>query len=105
VWLALSPWALGYQDDPNAMGSAVMAGLALIAVALGAIFAPRSWEEWSLALIGLFVIASPWLLGFNDQPAVMRHAVLTGLAVVVLAAWTLLTDRHRGTWSGSGAAS
>ena len=36
--------------------------------------------------------------------AVMRNAVLTGLAVVVLAAWTLLSGRDAGTWSGKGAA-
>jgi hypothetical protein len=104
AWLALSPWALGYRGDPNAMGGAVIAGLALMAVALGAMFAPRAWEEWALALIGLFAIASPWLLRFHDQPAVMRNAVLTGLAVVVLAAWTLLSGRDAGTWSGKGAA-
>ena len=46
AWLALSPWALGYRGDPNAMGGAVIAGLALMAVALGAMFAPRAWEEW-----------------------------------------------------------
>ena len=104
AWLALSPWALGYQADPNAMGGAVIAGLALMAVALGAMFAPRAWEEWALALIGLFAIASPWLLGFTDQPAVMRNTVLTGIAVVVLAAWTLLSGRGTGSWSGKGAA-
>ena len=104
MWLALSPWALGYQGDTTAMSSAVIAGVVLMAVALGAIFVPRAWEEWTQALIGLFVIASPWLLGFDDQQTVMRNAVLTGIAVVLLAAWTLLTDKDHGTWTDKSAA-
>ena len=104
VWLALSPWALGYQGDATTMTSAVIVGVALIAVALGAIFVPRAWEEWTQGLIGLFLMASPWLLGFNDRQAIMRNAVITGLAVVALAAWTVLTDKDHGSWSGKGAA-
>ena len=34
----------------------------------------------------------------------MRNAVITGLAVVALAAWTVLTDKDHGSWSGKGAA-
>lgn len=104
VWLALSPWALGYQGDATAMSTAVITGVVLMAVALGAIFEPRAWEEWTQALIGLFLIASPWLLGFDDRQAVMRNAVITGIAVVALAAWTLLTDKDHGTWRGKSAA-
>jgi len=104
VWLALSPWAIGYQGDATAMTNAVIVGVALIAVALGAIFVPRAWEEWTQGLLGLWLIASPWLLGFNDQQTVMRNAVLTGMAVVALAAWTLLTDRGQRTWTDKSAA-
>ena len=104
VWLALSPWAIGYQGDATAMTNAVIVGVALIAVALGAIFVPRAWEEWTQGLLGLWLIASPWLLGFNDQPAVMRNAVITGIAVVALAGWTLLTDKDFGTLGDKGAA-
>ena len=104
VWLALSPWALGYQGDATVMSTAVITGVVLMAVALGAIFVPRAWEEWTQAVIGVFLIASPWLLGFNDQQTVMRNAVITGIAVLALAAWTLLADRGEGTWTGKSAA-
>ena len=55
-------------------------------------------------MAGVFLIASPWLLGFDDRQAVMRNAVITGIAVVALAAWTLLTDKDHGTWRGKSAA-
>ena len=101
AWLVLSPWALGFQADTPAMANAVVLGLALIAVALGALVAPREWEEWVEGALGLWLIASPWLLGFNGAPTTMRNAVLSGVAVVALALWTLVTAedfslaRHR----------
>ena len=61
-------------------------------------------ELRSRRVAGVFLIASPWLLGFDDRQAVMRNAVITGIAVVALAAWTLLTDKDHGTWRGKSAA-
>lgn len=96
AWLVLSPWAVGYRADTPAMANAVILGLALIAVALGAVFAPSAWEKWTEGAFGAWLIASPWLLRFGDQAPAMRTAVLTGVAVVVLALWTLATDKEHG---------
>ena len=65
VWLVLSPWALGYQSDLTAMANAVIVGLLLVAAALGAIFLPRAWEEWTEGVLGLWLAISPWALGFS----------------------------------------
>jgi hypothetical protein len=55
---------MGYVGETTAMGNALVVGLALIAVALGAILVPRAWEEWSEAALGLWAMTSPWVLGF-----------------------------------------
>lgn len=89
AWLAASPWALGYQADTPATTSAVLAGLALLAVAVGATVALR-WGEWAACLIGLWLMASPWVLAINDHRAATRNAVAVGAAVVALALWSLL---------------
>ena len=91
AWLLISPWALGYTAETSAMGNSIILGIALIALALGAWFAPRIWEEWTEGILGLWLIASPWLLGFSTHATTMRNAVLVGIVVVVLAAWTLLS--------------
>lgn len=96
VWIVISPWALGFQDVPAAMTNAAVVGLALIAAALGAIFVPRAWEEWTEAALGVWLIASPWLLGFSMHREALMTMLLTGAAVMALALWTLLTDKDYG---------
>ena len=64
VWLILSPWAMGFQGETMAVSNAVIVGLALIAAALGAIFVPRAWEEWTEGALGVWLVVSPWVLGF-----------------------------------------
>ena len=99
AWLAMSPWALGYSAETAATVSAVVAGIALVAAARGAMFVPRAWEEWTAGALGLWMVVSPWLLGFAAVTDAMRNAVATGIAVMALAAWTLMTDAdYRPHW-------
>ena len=96
VWIIAAPWALGFQDIPAAMTNASVVGLALIAVALGAIFVPRAWEEWTEEALGVWLIASPWVLGFSMHKEALLSTLFTGAAVMALALWTLLTDKDYG---------
>ena len=93
AWLALSPWVLGFQDQMAPTVSGVVVGLALIAAALGAIFMPRAWEEWTEGVLGLWMLVSPWVLGFSMHMDAMRNAVVSGIVVMVLALWVLFTDK------------
>lgn len=52
VALVLSPWILGFSEETFAMSNAVVIGLALVATALGAMLAPKAWEEWTEAILG-----------------------------------------------------
>jgi heme/copper-type cytochrome/quinol oxidase subunit 3 len=98
AWLVLSPWAMGYQGESVATGNAVLIGLALFAAALGAIFVPRAWEEWTEGVLGLWMIASPWALGFGTLHGARPTAVVTGIVIVALALWTLFTDKDYSAW-------
>ena len=98
VWMILSPWALGFQGTTMAMSNAVVIGLALIAAALGAIFVPRAWEEWTEGALGAWLIASPWVLGFSMHSLATRSTVVTGVVIVALALWTLMTDKDYNGW-------
>lgn len=98
AWLALSPWVLGFQHQMAPTASGVVVGLALIAASLGAVFMPRAWEEWSQAILGLWMIVSPWVLGFSSQMDIMRVAVASGIVVLALALWVLATDKDYSAW-------
>ena len=100
VWLILSPWALGFQSERNAMMNAVIVGVLLIAAALGAIFVPRAWEEWSETALGLWLVISPWVIGFAALETAKISTVASGLIVVVLALWVLMTDKDYAGWLG-----
>ena len=98
VWLLLSPWAMGFQAETAAMANAVVIGLALIAAALGAIFVPKAWEEWTEGALGLWLVVSPWVLGFASSFGARLDAVVIGILVVGLSAWTLATDEAYSAW-------
>ena len=61
-------------------------------LAIGAIWVPRLWEEWTEAIVALWLIASPWLLSFSTVRDAMADAVVTGIVVLVLALWALASD-------------
>jgi hypothetical protein len=50
------------------------------------------------AILGVWLIVSPWLLGFSDLFAAMLNAVIVGAAVLILAVWALGTDKDIGGW-------
>lgn len=98
IWVLLSPWALGFQGMTMAMSNAVIIGLALIAAALGAIFVPRAWEEWTEGALGLWMVISPWALGFSTHDHATMNALVSGMVIVALALWTLMTDKDYNGW-------
>jgi hypothetical protein len=98
AWLVLSPWVLGFSGQTTPMSNTVIIGLALVATALGAILVPRAWEEWTEAALGLWMMVSPWVLGFRGNRDAMYAAVGTGVVILALAMWTLFTDKDYSHW-------
>ena len=104
VWLVLSSWIVGYSNETTAMANAIVIGVVLILSSLGAMMAPKAWEEWLNALLGLWMIISPWALKFSPQHPATYVAVITGIVALVLALWTLGTDKQLGDAGGKQAA-
>ena len=98
AWLILSPWVVGFADERIAMFNFVAVGVLLIAAAIGAIVVPKAWEEWVEVALGVWLMASPWLLGFAGNMVAMQNALFCGLLVTVLALWVLGTDDEYGGW-------
>jgi hypothetical protein len=99
AWLVLSPWVLGYQGETMALGNFVVVGVLLVATALGAIFLPRVWEEWTESALGLWLVVSPWIVGFSASEAAKANAILSGLVVLTLALWAVQDEKN---WLGGG---
>jgi SPW repeat len=98
VWLFISPFVMHFSGDRTATINALIVGVALVAAALGAIMIPRAWEEWTEAVLGLWLIVSPWVLGFSKLVDARSVVAITGAVVLVMALWTLATDKGYSPW-------
>lgn len=93
AWLIVSPWVLGFSGMTAAMWTMVATGIVLGAVALGATFVPRQWEEWTEVALAACLAVSPWVLVFRSNETAMVNAVLVAAVILVLALWVLVTDK------------
>ena len=49
----------------------------------------RNWEDWLGMLLGVLIGLSPWLVGQQDNQAVMWNAIIIGALVIAFAALEL----------------
>ena len=87
LFLFVSPWLFAYADK-NARLDLWATGAAIAAISIAAIVAFSNWEEWLKLLLGFWLIASPWLLGFTHTGA-MHIGIALGAPVAFLAALEL----------------
>ena len=93
-WLAFSPWVLGFSaSHPTGRWNDLILGIAIGVFALfsGAVALRVAWLSWLNALLGAWVMVSPWVLGFHTSEAAVWNNILLGLAVIVLACWGALS--------------
>lgn len=70
---------VGLTGDVAAWNSYV-SGVVVAILALAAIARPQLWEEWVNFVIGLWLIAAPFVLAFADQAeATWNHVIIGGL--------------------------
>jgi hypothetical protein len=84
--LFLTPWIVGFASDHAAAWNAWVSGILIGIVAVAALTKFTEWEEWVNLVLGLWVVVSPWVLGFATQTARTWVPVFVGLVVAVLAA-------------------
>ena len=95
LWLAVSPWIVGYDADHAGTANAAFVGVAL---ALGAHFEiglDELWTEWLNLAVGLWLLGAPFLLEFASSAA-MANCVIVGCCVCALAASALQLDKEMG---------
>lgn len=89
LWLAVSPWALGYAHFDAATANAAFVGLA---IALGSHFDASFDEdraEWFNMAAGLWLVLAPFLFGYGHLLLVTANSIAVGCAVAWLASSAL----------------
>ena len=94
-WLVVSPFALGFAGA--AVWMTIVLGLFVLLFAVEGFVIPSYLEEWGEVLIGLALVVIPWTIGYESESATVS-SVISGLLVILLAAWELATDREFITW-------
>jgi hypothetical protein len=89
AWLFFSPWLLQYATGVTPAWDAYILGAAIVVFAVWALFMPQAWEEWTNLVLGLWLIISPWVLGFSSQPAATWNMVIVGVVVAVLSVYAI----------------
>lgn len=84
LFLALSPWLFAYSREV-VRADAWISGAIVVVLSCAAILTFAEWEEWVNFAIGLWMIASPWMLGFQHTTA-MHISIAVGCFVAYLAA-------------------
>ncbi len=98
LWTLVSPWVLAYQTETQPMWNSVVIGLLIAVMAVTELVDLMAWEEWSNVALGIWLLISPWVLGFSALHVAMWNAVVIGIVVAGLALWVLATDKDIGGW-------
>ncbi|MFI0843595.1 SPW repeat protein [Mesorhizobium sp. IMUNJ 23232] len=94
VCLFVSPWFIGFVTDVRPAWNAWVVGVVLAGFTLAAISAFAEWEEWVNFLLGLWLVVSPWLLGFSANVNAMWTHVIMGVLIAAASAWAVWDFRH-----------
>jgi hypothetical protein len=111
IWLFLSPWVLGFAaalhaaapgmpNSPGATGSYavwdawILGGLVAVA-ALSRIVRLALWQDHVILVLGAWIFAAPWVLGFHHwSPVAGWDHWITGLFLFLISAWALPAPRE-----------
>jgi heme/copper-type cytochrome/quinol oxidase subunit 3 len=97
ILLFVSPWALEFAGNEMAAWNAWIGGAVVAALALAALTQFAQWEEWVNTVLGVWLAASPWILGFEALQMAMWSHVVLGVLITLLAAWRGWTAHRRQT--------
>lgn len=98
IWLCISPWALRFEVEPAATRTAVISGALVILAEVVTLSVFRAWEEGLNVLLGVWLIAAPWILEIASATA-STNFVVVGVLVFGLAIYEMIRFRSANSQS------
>lgn len=93
LWLILAPFLLGYSDLERATPNNIAVGALILIMAGTRVVNPSMAPglSWINAILGVWLILSPFVLGHNDVERAMWNDLAVGILVACLGAWSALS--------------
>lgn len=95
IWMILAPFLLGYAAITAAVWNDVIIGLAVAVLAGTRLAKPleREGASWTNLVLGLWLIAAPFALGYAATAAALWNDIVIGVVVAALGAWSAVASR------------
>ena len=98
LFLAISPWVVGFQALAPLAVTNLLTGLVLVAIAFGlaTAFGRLHGLAWVVPVVGAWTAIAPWVVrgGVDTDPAIVTN-VTVGVICFLLGAATLLVGSRR----------
>jgi len=99
IWEVAASFVLGYTGTAAALWNAVIVGVVLIVLGAWAALSTREDSDrtldWVNAVVGLWLIAAPFVLGYTGTALALWNDVIVGVAVAVLGGWAAVAIGQR----------
>jgi hypothetical protein len=87
IWLIIAPFMLNYSANGGSVSNDVTVGIVVLVLAGIQISGENyrtGWPSWINALLGVWLIAAPFVLGYPSGSAAMWNDVILGIVVGIL---------------------
>jgi SPW repeat-containing protein len=98
--ILMSPVITQIMDRPDVTLNAVSVGLLVMLLAWQELMLLETWEEYLEVALGLWLVISPWIIGYSDQGVPTAMHVALGGAVAALGAVEFCQDWRLSHQSG-----
>lgn len=99
LWLILAPFILNFEGADTAQWNHIIVGAAVLVLAAIRAFNPDERESlsWMNVVLGLWMIVSPFLLGYANVNDAQTNSLITGVVILALAAFSAYetNEAHR----------
>jgi SPW repeat-containing protein len=103
AFLFVAPWLFSYASQ-SARADDWVSSAIVLASSVAVLLAFREWEAWVSMIVGLWVLASPWLLGFQHAWAMVVNVTVGALIAFVSALELWLIHYYPKPYDGKGQA-
>ncbi|MCC6682692.1 MAG: SPW repeat protein [Phycisphaeraceae bacterium] len=93
IWLIIAPFVLAFGFGVPIWNSVVVGGLIIILASVRLVAVTGQMFSWVNALLGVWLVMSPFALSFNDLPRALWNSIVCGVIVIVFGMWSASVSR------------